>query len=315
MKSQFDQTTFSQIYCLCKIIAESKVKQKSYIYHRYSDYAVSFDETLNFLKDTKIVRDVSDELLLREKIPDLIQSPSMFKEFLLVHIFSIRSEVTNQLMDFLSLFNQISNQFIFRPTTIDKIRFSSIRNLLIELDFMYLDNMQNSYIINQTYAHLFVEKLNSKAISFEQFKREQVKKEELGFAAEKAVIEFELKRLAGIQIEENDIKHIAEHNISAGYDIESYEDYLDNNSNRIVRYIEVKAVSILDYCFYWSKNEIEKSKIYRENYFLYLLPVKSYKMFDFENIKIVCDPFKNVYENIAEWSNNVEVISIRKINK
>jgi hypothetical protein len=300
---------------MCKIIAETKINQKSFIYQKYSDSAVCFDETLNFLKEINVARLVSDDLHLIKNISTLILSQPRFKEFILEHIFANRSEISSHLLDFLKLFSCISKQFIFRPTTQERVKFSSVRNLLIELDFIQLDNLQNSYIINQAYAHLFIDKINSKVVSKDQFKRDQFENEELGFAAERAVIDYEIKRLMDIQINPNEIVHIAQQNISAGYDIQSFEDYLDIESRRIVRYIEVKAVSIIDYSFFWSRNEIDMSRILRESYYLYLLPVKSGKLFELENLKIICDPFMNVYKNINEWHNNVEVISVRKNNK
>src|SRR3989339_352104 len=101
-------------------------------------------------------------------------------------------------------------------------------------------------------------------------------------------------------------------NVLAGYDIKSFENYFDNNSMRIRRYIEVKAVSLNDFKFYWSKNEMLVAKVYGERYYLYLLPVKSNNVFDFNKLMIVKNPFKNIYLNEFEWKKVEENISISK---
>jgi hypothetical protein len=93
--------------------------------------------------------------------------------------------------------------------------------------------------------------------------------------------------------------------VNAGYDIKSFE-ISSQETNYIPRYIEVKAVSIIDYQFYWSRNEFEKSEILRQNYYLYLLPVKDKNNFDIENLKIINDPYKNILNNKDRWIKTVE---------
>jgi len=73
--------------------------------------------------------------------------------------------------------------------------------------------------------------------------------------------------------------------------------------------IEVKAVSVEDYKFFWSRNEIEVAKIFGEKYFLYLLPVISKNTFEMEKLKIIRNPFKNVYTNQLEWQKEEESVS------
>ena len=98
-----------------------------------------------------------------------------------------------------------------------------------------------------------------------------------------------------------------------GYDIKSFEDYLDSNSKRIERYIEVKAVSVDNYKFYWSRMEIEIAKVFGEKYYLYLLPVISNNNFDFEKLIIIRNPFENVFSNVREWKKEEECITFTKI--
>ena len=59
----------------------------------------------------------------------------------------------------------------------------------------------------------------------------------------------------------------------AGYDIKSFDLQAAQNGDKISIFIEVKAVSQLNYKFYWTRNEIEKASLYSKNYYLYLFPI------------------------------------------
>ena len=80
--------------------------------------------------------------------------------------------------------------------------------------------------------------------------------EELGLKAELAILSIEKERLSHFPHIVGKIDHVAIRDVSAGYDILSYETPVQNE-NPIPRYIEVKAVSQWDVEFYWSVNEIE----------------------------------------------------------
>jgi len=107
----------------------------------------------------------------------------------------------------------------------------------------------------------------------DEFLKIQQKKEEIGRAAELRIIEYERERLCQLPDLAKNIVHTADRDVTAGYDIKSFETRSNEDGNSISRFIEVKAVSLLDYRFYWTRNEIEKSKYYQDKYFLYLLPI------------------------------------------
>jgi hypothetical protein len=79
------------------------------------------------------------------------------------------------------------------------------------------------------------------------------------------------------------------------------------------RLIEVKAVSGIDFKFYWSRNEVEAAKIHGPKYFLYLVPV-SQKGFDMKNVKMIQNPFKAVYLCDAMWLRQEELISFVRLS-
>ena len=119
----------------------------------------------------------------------------------------------------------------------------------------------------------------------------------------------EKKRLSQFSRLAGRIEHTAIKNVAAGYDIKSFDGELNENGNDVQRYIEVKAVSLWDYGFNWTRNEIEKSKYYSKDYYLYLLPVMSTNKFDLESLKIIRDPYSNVYKNENEWIRTDELLA------
>ena len=205
-----------------------------------------------------------------------------------------------------------NDKILFKATQLQKIKFSDTRNLLLELEFISTGADNSTYFVNPEFADLFVKQFSKQKFSPETLNRKQAENDSLGLTAEKAVIDFEVKRLTHISVLPNEIEHISQENVLAGYDIKSFENHLDSNSNRIDRFIEVKAVSIEDYKFYWSRNEMEIAKVFAEKYYLYLLPVISNNTFDFNKMIIKRNPFKSVCSNEQEWRKEKESISFSK---
>jgi len=77
------------------------------------------------------------------------------------------------------------------------------------------------------------------------------------------------------------------------------------------RFIEVKAIPYLETRFYLTRNELETSRKYGENYYLYLLPVKGENKFDIANLIIIQDP-SNVLFNNKNWIIECEQFLIKK---
>jgi hypothetical protein len=264
------------------------------------------------LEDLKIVRSKSDELIPSKTFSLNNNSLNEFKKKFLSALFSANGNVSEELKNFLVSFQTENGKIFFKATELQKIKFSDIRNLLLELEFISASADRATYIVNPDFTYLFIKQFSRQKLSPESLKKKQMENESIGLTAEKAVIEFELKRLAAISVLQNEIEHTSLDNVLAGYDIKSFEDYLDSNSKRICRFIEVKAVSVDDYKFYWSKTEIEIAKVFGEKYYLYLLPATSNNTFDFKRLIIINNPFKNIYSNRTDWNKEEECISFSR---
>ena len=95
--------------------------------------------------------------------------------------------------------------------------------------------------------------------------------------------------------------------MAAGYDILSFTEST-NNASFSDRLIEVKAVSSVDFKFYWSSNEIAAARFHGSKYFLYLVPV-SKNGFDVQKLKMIQNPFKRVYSGKKPWLRQEELVS------
>lgn len=169
----------------------------------------------------------------------------------------------------------------------------SVRNFLIDSEIITRINY-NSYLLKDNYFEI-VDKINRNKKSIEQLKKDLLKKEEAGLAAEKFVLEFETQRFLGKKIE-----HTSLTDVGAGFDIKSY---LGKESEGFDKFIEVKSYSEFNK-FYWTKNEMEVASLLGDNYFLYLVK----NTLDSDPIEIK-NPYKKIYLN-EEINKQEELISV-----
>jgi len=184
--------------------------------------------------------------------------------------------------------------YIFQPDSFYNIESSELRNFLITAG--YIKNLEdNKYILLD---ESILEKFRSRIFSPEQLRKKLLDNELLGIAAEKIVFEYETNRIKKFG---NHLKvhHISLKDVSAGYDIQSYE-------GNIQIFIEVKAVSISNYKFHLSPLEYQTAINLRENYYIYLLPVDYSKKdkFDLDKLLKINNLSKNIFEKKSYWSIN-----------
>lgn len=165
------------------------------------------------------------------------------------------------------------------------------RNLLIQYKALY--EYDNELLLNSNYEDVFAEykrKEGSKK-TLETLKKQLEQQEAQGEAAELFVMEFEKKRLH-FSDDTVLIKRISEIDVSAGYDILSYNDATSVDYDR---FIEVKSYLGIEH-FYWSKNEIETAKLYGNKYFIYLIDSSKVGISDYEP-HIICNPAENIIKS------------------
>lgn len=98
-------------------------------------------------------------------------------------------------------------------------------------------------------------------ISLEALLKQQERQRQRGLESENFVLQLEQKRLP---LKSNSIKRISDFDVSAGYDIASFE---SSDSVTYDRFIEVKSFT-KDCRFFWSSNEIDTARIKQGSYYL-----------------------------------------------
>lgn len=216
----------------------------------------------------------------------------------------------NLLFEGLFEFNAENNAYKFKKETFP-LGYSSIRNFLASLGFfsrIYNQNQFNiTFYVNGNYESLLIKyfKANKKKIKLEQLKKMFEDNEKAGEMAEEYVLEYERKRV-GVNIS-NEIKQVSIIDVTAGYDIASFDSPL---SKKYDRFIEVKAINSSNE-FYWSIGEINSSLIKQDQYFLYLIDLKQINKLYYQPY-IIKNPAKVILEG-SKWTLEPQSYLVKKV--
>ena len=149
----------------------------------------------------------------------------------------------------------------------DLLAFPAIMSVLYEIGL--LEKKNNTVEINPKYMRLMYAQ---KKITQKQLEVQLQNQRMVGEIGEEIVLDFEKNRLKGegCLTEASKVNRISTEFANAGYDIESFAKSEAGRIHRI--YIEVKGSVGTDVDFYWSANEVEKSKEHGASYWLYFVP-------------------------------------------
>ncbi|MGC2236778.1 MAG: DUF3883 domain-containing protein [Pyrinomonadaceae bacterium] len=167
--------------------------------------------------------------------------------------------------------NQISGTY---EISTDEISLSKEQNIVIHF-FKYiglLKQVKSIVQVENQYSELVYQlTADSKVLSEQQLEKILMENRKLGAQAENAVVEFEKQRLRklGKEVQAELVKRISTTNVSAGYDIESFDGITDEIFPN--RFIEVKATTSDEIRFYWSHNEIKVASVKKDKYWIYMM--------------------------------------------
>ena len=314
MTSVFDKVSLRQVRVLSEILQKSTLMQTEFVKKRYLETAPNFDETIDFLREMKLIQLRRNQIILKAEYQTLLRQLSnsakpeqLIAELLVSRFMNKRSNISKKMDKFLVNFQFKNGQYEFAPTTAKRLKYSGLRNFLIELGLVHLDSKEMKYLIDTNYMVNYSILRETRPISPEEFSQIQQGRIDIGNKAELIIVKYEKERLSKFPSLVAKIEHTAKVDATVGYDIISFD--FDQEENPIPRFIEVKAVSPWDYRFYWTGNEIATSRLHQKNYCLYLLPVRAHGEFDLEGLKIISDPYINVYKKREEWIRKDELIS------
>jgi hypothetical protein len=190
-------------------------------------------------------------------------------------------------------------------------KYSSLMRLLVSFDVLIPLSEENlSYLIINNNHRRVLEFINQKKHNFRRISPEQLDeslaiKKEFGIEAERFVLNFETKRLGGM-----DIEWVAEYAVNEGYDIASFN---KASSSRFNRFIEVKSYSGNTEYFYWSKNEVMVSKIKQDKYWLYLINRDHIHRKDYKP-RMIQNPYKSIFQTDNEWTKKSQLWKFERKN-
>lgn len=189
------------------------------------------------------------------------------------------------------------------------LEYSAIRNTLISQGLFELNrtSQRTFFYLAEEYTNIIstIIKKQKKQISLEQLKKKLEKNVAVGELAEQFVLEFERKRLSDDK--RNKIRIISSIDVTAGYDIVSYE---TNSSTEIDRFIEVKAINH-EKGFFWSENEYEVAKLKGTRYYLYLVNLEKISKVNYEPM-MICNPANSIMKS-ENWLVETQTYHVRYV--
>lgn len=274
-------------YFAKQVLGDSRVQKSSVqkLCGLQNDIRLNFSAAVAFFKYLNLIEEKVGYLYPTERAFGLRESDDFSKALCTACLIQISKD---GFLDTEAIhYNRERNAYV-----IEKYGFSVsaalFRNILIQ--YKVLKESVGELILNPDYESVFAEYKRKQGTkkSLEQLKKQLEQQELQGEEAELFVLEYEKRRLAG-SIKGDSIKRISVIDVSAGYDILSYE---DETSVEFDRFIEVKSFSGNTH-FYWSENEIETAKLYEDRYYIYLIDALMVKMQGYEPT-IIKNPAKTI---------------------
>lgn len=305
----FNKILWGQILIFCRVLQSSSSSNLETIERWFKTESSNFKEILNFLCDLGIIKIVGRKIL-----PSIIFKKSIalndegIRRFFLDTLLQNKNNRIKYFGDFFNNFELRGDEYEFIPDLHKRLKYSGIRNFLISLGVLEFESGRNKYKATKELSSYLLDR--DRVLPYNEFIKKIRSIEELGRAAELLIFDFEKSKFKNKPTFLREIRHVSLEDVTAGYDIKSFERHKDGSWSP--KFIEVKAVSESDWRFYWSKNEISKAKQIGKSYYLYLLPVKSKMALDISLLKQIKDPYREVFQNTSIWAQEVETITFYK---
>ena len=277
-----DYKCLADLHEICK-----QIKHTELVKIEYSKKNKYLRESLNFLIDINFLRINGNNILI-----DNLDENS-FDKVLFTKI-SKKSDYGQCLKEYLLNFTDKDGLYTFEPDSLYNNLSSDLRNFLISSK--KIDYKNGSYIILD---EKLLEVIKKKEFHPSELEKTLRDKKQLGDDAEELIFKKEQEKVSQIDPALK-VDHIALRDVTAGYDIQSF----DKHEDKIEKiYIEVKAVSKSNYKFHLSIQEKQTANKLKDKYFIYLLPVDKSNpdKFDYGQLLKITNIEKSIFQNNLEW--------------
>ena len=254
---------------------------------QYSTQNIYLRESLNFLIEIGIISVDWNNIKIHDTSSGEIEDKIFNK-------IAESSEFGLEVKEYLNNFVNLNDTYSFKPDAIYNNATSHLRNFLIYAKKIVYEN--NEYkVIDNNILELFLKN----EYSPKKLEKDLKDKKQLGDDAEKLIFKKEQYKVDQINPSLK-VDHVALRDVSAGYDIQSFEKK-DDRVEKI--YIEVKAVSKSNYKFHLSVQEKQTANKLKDKYFIYLLPVDKSNpdKFDYNQLLKITNVDKSIFQNKLEW--------------
>ncbi len=263
-------------------------------------------DTIYFCIELKIIRSEKNRLkveYLGKKLLDA--NPSKNYEFtenqknLVAREFILNKEFLKDISKIIISFNANEELGTFVWSHSDGIPIEGNReilNIMIQLGILERDG--SLLFVNQKFVSVIANLKGLEMLSIKKLREILDKKIEVGNIAEDLIVLYERKRLESIGAtkESKFVKKISDLNVSAGYDVLSFD--AESPDLKYNRFIEAKGSSNNLISFEWSNNEMKIAKILGQNYWIYFLGgVDLEKKSSTEQPILYQDPIKTIIGN------------------
>ena len=254
---------------------------------QYSKQNTYLRDSLNFLIEIDLISVSGNNIKIHDPSSGEIEDKIFNK-------IAESSEFGLEVKEYLNNFVNINGSYSFKPDAIYNNATSHLRNFLIYAKKIVYENNEYKVVDNEI-LELFLKK----EYSPKKLEKDLKDKKQLGDDAE--ILIFKKEQEKANQINPSlKVDHVALRDVSAGYDIQSFE----KQNDRVEKiYIEVKAVSKSNYKFHLSVKEKQTANKLKDKYFIYLLPVDKSNpdKFDYNQLLKITNVDKSIFQNKLEW--------------
>lgn len=303
----FDHVTLESASIFVTLMADRPRLEEALLARRFREKAFNFDETLAFMITLGAVTRKRRFIVRRPNLDEMFSAlrngESTFHDCVIRLVLQSSTNYGEEMRRFLRALRMNNGVAWLRPIEASGDRYA-VRNFLMEADALRLNPKGDEYQINDWFFGHLVEARYSRGTTPSRLRDMLQQQAELGLAAEKAVLSHE-RRVVGSH-DASDVVHIALSNVGAGFDIASLRRDPRTGERRF-RMIEVKAVSMNDWQFTLTKNEVAVARKNAGHYFLYVVPIKGGRP-SLADMKVLQDPVKLLVEDSnweiaeGEWS-------------
>lgn len=276
---------------------------KQFVMHHPGRIEVEVDAAIMLFVDLNILQyDEEDDIisLIIRDLGDVAKFVNCFSN--MIFDFVLREGVV--IVDSLLYDVQVDRFYIEKNCV--SMRYACIRNLLISFDIL-VRRSSDSYYVSTEYVNKAIPHIKSnRKLSQGNLQNKLEQDARQGAEGETFVMEYEKRRLEG-RTDLDAIKQVSIIDVSAGYDIISYNDIY---STKLDRFIEVKTYRGKPH-FHWSSNEMNEAKLRMDHYYLYLVSYDEMNKQGYRPI-IIKNPI-NYFKNNAEWQTSIDSVVLIKV--